>query len=129
LLIYGTGVDLIETDRVLKLISRGRTFLEGIFTDLEVDYCSSKRYPEQHFAARFAAKEAFLKALGTGWRDGIGFSDIEVRHDALGKPLINLTVKAEDVLRRHVTSEYFIHVSLSHIKEYATATVIIETRE
>ncbi len=128
-MIYGIGVDLIETERLERLISRGREHLEGIFTDLEVDYCLSKRYPEQHFAARFAAKEAFLKALGTGGRNGIGFSDIEIRNNDVGKPSILLSSNAADILNRCTASKCFIHVSLSHIRQYGTATVIIETRE
>jgi holo-[acyl-carrier protein] synthase len=128
-LISGIGTDLVDVDRVRKFISKGARHLEGIFSFREIDYCSSKRYPEQHYAARFAAKEAFLKALGTGWRGGIRFCEIEVVLDSLGKPGIVLNGTAADIMKKQVASTHLIHVSLSHLKHYATATVIIETGE
>ncbi len=70
-----------------------------------------------------------MKALGTGWRDGIRFADIEIIHDDLGKPALRLGGKAREVLEKMVNSSYHVHVSMSHLKQFATATVIIETRE
>lgn len=128
-MIIGLGTDIIDVDRVEKLISKGDTYLQGIFTDLEITYCRSKHYPQRHFAGRFAAKEAFLKALGTGYRDGIGFSEIEIVNDSLGKPVINVSGHAHSKLCELASTTFRTHLSLAHVKSMATATVIIETEE
>lgn len=99
-------------------------FREKIFTPGEIAYCETKKFKFENYAARFSAKEAFLKAIGTGWRFGIRFADIDVYHDEYGKPLIRLTGKAEEVAKNERFSK--IHVSLSHIKEMATAVVVVE---
>jgi len=123
-LIYGTGIDIIEVARIQKVMERDIGFRDKIFTPVEIEYCESKKNKYQHYAARFSAKEAFLKAIGTGWRFGIRFADIEVYHDDLGKPFIRGFGKAEELLKNEEISK--IHVSLSHLKEMATAIVIIE---
>lgn len=128
-MVAGIGTDIIEVERIRKFISEESGRLDGVYTPAEIAYCTAKRFPEQHFAARFAAKEAFMKALGTGWRDGIRFADVEIVHDDLGKPTIVLTGKAREVLEKMVSSSYNMHVSMAHLKQFATATVIIETRE
>jgi holo-[acyl-carrier protein] synthase len=128
-LVIGIGTDMIEVDRIKKFIARGESMLDGVYTHGEIEYCASKRFPEQHFAARFAAKEAFMKALGTGWRNGIRFADVEVVLDDLGKPGIMLDGKGREILEKEVALPYHIHLSMAHLKQYATATVIIETRE
>jgi holo-[acyl-carrier protein] synthase len=123
-LIYGTGTDIIEVSRIQKAMERNIGFRDKIFTPDEIKYCEEKKNKYQHYAARFSAKEALLKAMGTGWRLGIRFADIEVYHDEFGKPLIRLTGKAKE----HAIQEGLkkIHVSLSHLKDLATAIVIIE---
>ncbi len=123
-MIVGIGLDLIETARMEKSI-KSDAFLRKIFTRQEVAYCSGKPHPAQSFAARFAAKEAFLKALGTGWRNGIGFSEIEILPDELGKPVVKLTGKAQDVTASRGVIQIF--VSLTHLKEIAGAQIILET--
>lgn len=128
-MVVGIGTDIIEVERIRKFISQESGRPDGVFTQCEIDYCTAKRFPEQHFAARFAAKEAFMKALGTGWRDGIRFADIEISRDELGKPSVKLSGNAREVLEKMVSSSYTVHVSMSHLKQFATATVIIETRE
>jgi holo-[acyl-carrier protein] synthase len=124
-MIIGTGIDIIEVARIEKVMSRDIGFREKIFTPVEIEYCESKKSKFQHYAARFSAKEAMLKAIGTGWRFGIRFADIEVFHDELGKPHIRVFEKAKELLASLSVSK--IHVSLSHLKEMATAIVIIET--
>ncbi len=124
-MIFGIGTDIIEVDRVQKVMERDIGFRDKIFTPHEIEYCESKRHKYQHYAGRFSAKEAFLKAIGTGWRYGIRFGDIEVTHDELGKPEINVYGKAKEWVESESVSN--IHVSLSHLKEMATAIVIIET--
>lgn len=124
-MIYGTGVDIIECSRIQKVMERDLGFKDKIFTPGEIEYCESKnRNKFQHYAARFSAKEAVMKAIGTGWRFGIRFADIEVYHNELGQPFIRLHGKAKELAEQEGFSK--IHVSLSHVKELTTATVIIE---
>jgi holo-[acyl-carrier protein] synthase len=123
-LISGTGTDIIEVHRIQTVMERDIGFREKIFTQGEITYCETKKNKYQHYAARFSAKEAFLKAIGTGWRFGIRFADIDVYHDDFGKPLIRLSGKAEELALRDGISK--IHLSLSHLKEMATAVVIVE---
>ncbi len=124
-MIYGTGIDIIEVARIEKAMMRDNGFKDKIFTPLEIDYCESKKDKYQHYAARFSAKESFLKAIGTGWRFGIRFADIEIFHDELGQPHIRVSGKAEELINDLQISK--IHVSLSHLKETATAIVILES--
>jgi holo-[acyl-carrier protein] synthase len=123
-MIFGTGIDFIEVSRIKSVMERDIGFREKIFTPGEIAYCETKKYKFENYAARFSAKEAFLKAIGTGWRFGIRFADIDVYHDDYGKPMIRLSGKAEELAKRERISK--IHVSLSHIKEIATAIVIVE---
>ena len=123
-MIYGIGTDIIEVARIEKVMERDIGFRDKIFTPGEIAYCETKKHKFENYAARFSAKEAFLKAIGTGWRFGIRFADIEVYHDELGKPFINATGKAKELLTELSISK--IHVSLSHLKEMATAIVILE---
>jgi len=123
-MIFGVGIDIIEVDRLSKQLLADSGFRDRIFTPLEKAYCEGKRNQAENFAARFAAKEAFFKALGTGWRGGLKFSDVEVIRDKLGKPALALHGKAKEwVVKNHITH---IQVSLSHIKDYATSIVILE---
>lgn len=123
-MIYGIGTDIIEVERVEKLIQKGETYLQSIFSRDEIHYCESKSRKAEHYAARFAAKEACLKALGTGWRDGIGFSEIEVTHNDLGKPQLRFSGVA--LKQMEVNQINTVSVSLSHVKEIAIAVVILE---
>ena len=123
-MIYGTGTDIIEVSRIQKVMERDTGFRDKIFTPGEIEYCETKKNKFQHYAARFSAKESFLKAIGTGWRFGIRFADIEVYHDELGKPYIRLHGKAKELSADLSISK--INVSLSHLKELATAIVILE---
>lgn len=124
-MVYGVGTDLIEVSRIKTVMEKDLGFREKIFTEGEIRYCEQKKYKYENYAARFSAKEAFLKAIGTGWRFGIRFADIDLYHDEFGKPLIRLTGKADELARREGISK--IHVSLSHIKETASAIVVVET--
>ena len=126
-MIYGTGTDIIEVSRIKSVMERDIGFREKIFTPGEIAYCETKKHKYENYAARFSAKEAFLKAIGTGWRFGIRFADIDVYHDEYGKPLIKLTGKAEQLAKDEGISK--IHVSLSHLKEMATAVVIVEMED
>ncbi len=127
-MIYGIGTDLIETDRFTKKIQKNSSnFLTRLFSEKEIEYCRKGaliRTRAQCFAGRFVAKEAFLKALGTGLRNGLRWTDIEITNNSLGKPLIKLYNKAEQTVEdEHIRN---IHVSISHVKNQASAIVILE---
>jgi holo-[acyl-carrier protein] synthase len=122
-MIIGIGTDIAEVARISKSIE-SNTFKEKIFSKIEIVYCESRANKSESFAARFAAKEAFFKALGTGWRGGMAFNEVEVINDNLGKPSLNIIgVTAEIIKEKNIKT---IHVSLSHTKEIAMATVILE---
>jgi len=124
--IKGIGVDIIEIDRFKKIIEKyGDRFLTRIFTEKEIKYCRQKfDLGAASFSARFAAKEAMLKAIGTGLRDGLNWKDMEIVNDELGKPFFNLSGKTAKVLENQK-----IFLSLSHSINNSTAFVIIEGEE
>ena len=127
-MIAGIGTDLVEIDRIERMIERyGDAFLGKVFTPEEVAFCSARARPAQHYAARFAAKEAVLKALGTGVRKGMTLRDVQVESDTLGAPRVLLSrgakAKAEEL---GVT---VMHVSLTHTNHHAGAYVVAECRE
>lgn len=125
-MIFGIGCDLVDEARFRKSMARrGGAFCRRIFTDVETEYCQSKKDPIPHFAARFAAKEAFLKALRTGWSGGIGWRDVGVVNQPSGAPDLVVTGKARDIFDQLGGRQ--VHVSLAHAGEYAIATVVIET--
>jgi len=122
--IVGHGIDIVETDRIRQLVvEHGRRFLDRCFTPLEQEYCSRnpKRYVER-LAGRFAAKEAVLKVLGTGWRGGIAWTDIEVLPEPSGQPKIALSGECLRIAQALGISRW--HVSISHIETHATASAI-----
>jgi holo-[acyl-carrier protein] synthase len=123
-MITGIGLDLIEVDRVAEKMGRENGFRELVFSPREIEYCESKTNKFQHYAARFAAKEAFFKALGTGWKNGTAFHEIEILHDALGKPELHLLAETANTLAAIRQSKIF--VSISHLKSCASALVILE---
>jgi len=112
-------------ERVKKSVEKIEGFREKIFSPVEITYCESKKKKFEHYAARFAVKESFFKAIGTGWRNGLAFGEIEVVNDELGKPEIVLRGKAKALAEKN--NFISIKVSVSHIKETAVALVIIET--
>jgi len=124
-MIIGIGADIAEVPRLREAIERhGERFLQRVFTEREIAYCQRHRNSEERFAARFAAKEAMMKALGTGWRRGITWRDIEVSNAQGGKPNIQLTGKALEIF--HSLGGARILLSLTHTDNYALAQVIIE---
>jgi holo-[acyl-carrier protein] synthase len=124
--IVGHGIDIVETKRIRRLAKEhGQRFLDRVFTPAEQQYCSAnpKRYFE-HLAGRFAAKEAILKVLGTGWRGGIAWTDIEIVKEVSGQPNVKLTGECEKIARELGIANW--HVTLSHIETHATASAIGE---
>ena len=123
-MIFGIGTDLIEVARVAEKMEKKAGFKELVFSPDEIIYCEARTYKYEHYAARFAAKESFFKAIGTGWRNGTAFNEIEIYNDADGKPELRFlgnTVKTIAALKLGK-----IFVSMSHLKTMASAIVIIE---
>jgi holo-[acyl-carrier protein] synthase len=125
-MIVGTGVDIAEVPRIAQSIARfGDRFLRRIYTDGEIRYCDSKANRIERYAARFAAKEAAMKALGTGWNHGVRWRDIEVARKPGSRPTIVFHGVAADFASRLGTKN--IALSLTHTKEEAFAQVILES--
>jgi holo-[acyl-carrier protein] synthase len=117
------GIDLIECERIAHMMEQyPEQFLRRILTDAERQYVKTKRNPIPHIAGRFAAKEAILKVLGTGWRGQISWRDIEVTNDANGQPHVSLTGESAAVARRRGITQ--ILLSISHTPNYATASAL-----
>ena len=127
-MIVGTGIDIVEVPRVAASIERfGARFLQRVFTEGEIRYCQSKQNAAERFAARFAAKEAGMKAIGTGWRRGVTWKDVEVRREPGGRPTIAFSGKAaEFAAKLGMTGA---SLSISHTKEHAIAQVILESEK
>jgi len=123
-MILGIGTDIIAVDRIARVIQKNPRFIEKVFSQREQLYCKSKANPAQSYAARFAAKEAVMKALGTGWDNGISWIEIEVLNDAKGKPDIVISNKTKALVESKGVRR--IQISLSHEQQYAIAFVILE---
>ncbi len=123
-MIFGLGMDIIEVSRVSRSLSRTAGLRDRVFTAAEIAYCESKYRSAEHFAARFAAKEAFFKALGTGWRGGLRFDEIEIVNDERGRPSVVVHGRVKEFCEAHRIAG--MHVSLSHLKETAAAVVVLE---
>jgi holo-[acyl-carrier protein] synthase len=126
-MIYGIGIDLVMVKRIEEALRRwGERFQKKVFTAHEIDYCLQKRDPSPNFAARFAAKEAFVKALGLGMRRGVHWKDVEVRRGPLGKPLLNLSGRALRICEQEKIEAHFL--SLTHDHGYSSAMVVLERK-
>jgi holo-[acyl-carrier protein] synthase len=124
-MIVGSGVDLCEVERIKNAIARhGRRFVERVYTDREIAYAESKANLYERYAARFAAKEAGMKALGTGWRGGIAWRDFEVANQPSGRPTLQLHGKALELARKLGVEN--IALSITHTSVQAMALVILE---
>jgi len=124
-MIAGLGIDIIEVERVAEKMEKDNGFRELVFSAREIAYCESKTHKHEHYAARFAAKEAFFKALGTGWLNGTAFNEVEIINNAQGKPEIALLGVTNDTVR--ALGNFSITVALTHIQSTASAVVILET--
>ena len=117
-MITGVGIDIIEVGRIRNSVGKNPRFLQRIFTPQEITYCQGKKNKYQHLAARFASKEAFFKALGKR----IKWTDVELVNLTSGKPQLNIKAKERLSFRQ-------VHVSVSHLVDYAVAVVILEAEE
>jgi len=124
-MIISTGIDIVEVYRIAETMTRTPRFAERVFTAVERDYCDAKgAAAAQSYAGRFAAKEAFLKAIKTGWRGKVSWQNIEVVNDPDGVPTLNLTGEARKILTD--LHARYVHLSISHTAEHAVAHVILE---
>lgn len=122
----GLGVDIVEIARMGKILKRSPSFAEKVYSAKERTYCESHSHPEVHYATRFAAKEAVLKALGTGFSEGIGWRDVEVRRTSKGRPYVVLTGRAREVARELGVREIPLSLSFTHTEAVACAMAITE---
>ncbi len=126
--VLGIGTDIIECLRIAQMIERhGELFITRVYTDHEIQYCQARKSATQNFAGRWAAKEAMLKALGTGWQKGIRWRDLEVRNDTAGKPIVVLRGGARDVCQARGIATMLI--SISHCRSHAIAYAIALGKE
>jgi holo-[acyl-carrier protein] synthase len=123
-MVLGIGIDMIEVERINAKISKEQGFRELVFSKKEIEYCETKTHKFEHYAARFAAKEAFLKAVGTGWINGSSFFEIEILNDDNGKPELILLGETANTFQHLEIKK--ISVSISHLKSIASAVVVIE---
>ncbi len=124
-MILSIGIDIVEVYRIREALARTPRFGKRVFTDAEREYCESKgAAAAQSYAGRFAAKEAFLKAIKTGWRGKISWHDIEIETDEDGVPTLNVNGEARRIMDERGTTA--VHVSISHTTEHAVAQVLLE---
>ena len=124
-MIVSIGTDIIEVYRIRETLERTPRFIERVFTEKEREYCESKGAASaQSYAARFAAKEAFLKALRTGWRGKITWQDVEIKNDEFGAPYFEIKGEAQIILEKLGANK--VHLSMSHTTEHAIANVVLE---
>jgi len=125
--IMGIGTDIIECPRIGKMIEKhGEVFLRRVYTEREIRYCQAKKQATEHFAGRWAAKEAILKAIGTGWSRGICWTDLEVRNIVSGAPQVLVRGGAKEAAIERGIGD--ILISISHCRTYATAYAIALAR-
>lgn len=126
--ILGIGFDIVETERIAQALEKfGDKFLRRIYTPNEIEYCRSMKFPNLHFAARFAAKEAISKAFGTGIGAAIGWKEMEIVKRTSGEPYVQLHGGAEEHARKLHVCE--VWVSLSHTEKYGAANALVAVRE
>ncbi len=123
-MIVGIGIDVVEIERIRQLAERHQSFLKRTFALCELDHCQGKKNPFPHLAARFAAKEAVFKALGTGWSLGLAWTDVAVENSLAGKPAVRLSGAARRLADKIGAKK--IHLSLTHTGAYAGAQVVME---
>ena len=121
-MVIGIGIDIIEINRIKQNVEKyGEKFLTKIYTSTEIEYCQSKASKYQHFAARFAAKEAVYKALATGWQEVLSWQDIEISNESTGMPQVTMRGK----LKEFLADDKNLKISISHSKNYVVSVAII----
>ena len=125
--IFGIGTDIIDISRIKKLFNKNKKFKNRIFSEKEIKYCESRMNKIASYSKRFAAKEAFAKALGIGISKGISFKEISVNNNKNGAPFIELLGKTKKIVKNLTKNKNKIYLSLSDEKKYALAMVIISS--
>ena len=123
-MVVGIGLDIVEVDRIAKALRGSKSITERVFTPEEIRYCSQRKNKYQHFAGRFAAKEAALKALGTGWQAGIRWRDVETTAGPMGEPQLTLYGKAAAIFKESKARSSLL--TITHATDYAVACVVID---
>jgi holo-[acyl-carrier protein] synthase len=123
-MIIGIGVDIVEVRRIRNALQGTQRMQQRVFTEEEIRFCTSRRHQYQHFGGRFAAKEAALKALGTGWSRGIRWKDVAITDDKAGKPLLTFHGKAKEIFDELGAQTAWI--SITHSPDHAVAVVVLE---
>lgn len=123
-MVLGLGIDIVEVARIEKALTPGDALARRVFTESELEYCLARKNRYQHFAGRFAAKEAALKALGTGWQDGIRWKDVEILAGEKGRPVLKLAGRAQEIFEGLGAQRAM--VTITHATDYAVAAVVIE---
>jgi holo-[acyl-carrier protein] synthase len=126
--IFGIGTDIVDISRIKKIFNQNKKFKNKIFSKKEIKYCESKSNKIASYSKRFAAKEAFAKALGIGLSKGISFSEISVNNNKNGAPFIELLGKTKIITKKMINKNNKIYLSLSDEKKYALAMVVISTK-
>jgi holo-[acyl-carrier protein] synthase len=126
--VIGIGTDIVECLRIAQMIERhGELFIGRVYTPWEIEYCTARKAATQHYAGRWAAKEAILKCLGTGWSRGISWTDMEVRNDEAGRPSVRLGGGAREKCEELGIVD--LQISISHCRTHATAFAIAMGKE
>mgnify|MGYP000854997210 CR=1 FL=1 len=125
--VAGIGVDMLEIARMEAVMRRRPSFVARVFTEDERNYCDASPRPADHYAARFAAREAVLKALGTGFSEGVGFRDVSVRRAGNGQPSCILSGRAAEIAKARGVQEVAISLSTTHDEAVATAVMVTES--
>ena len=125
--IYGIGTDIVDISRIKKLLNKNKRLINRIFSTREIKYCESRSNKISSYSKRFAAKEAFAKALGTGISKGIAFNEISINNNKNGAPFIELLGKTKVIVKNLIKKKNKIYLSLSDEKKYALAMVIISS--
>ena len=129
--IFGIGTDIVNIGRIAKIFKKNKTkFIRKVFTKNEIFYCNSKKNSTSYYAKRFAAKEAFVKALGVGFYKGLSFKDVIIYNNQKGKPFIKLSIKSKKIVNKILKNkDYSIFLSMSDDIPWAVATVIINLND
>lgn len=121
--VIGIGTDIVECQRIAKMMEKHQdNFIRKVYTDWEIEYCGKRKAAAQHYAGRWAAKEAILKSMGTGWAKGIQWTDLEIRNKMGGAPEVTISGAAEEICKSLGIQE--IKISISHSQNYATAFAV-----
>ncbi|HRV09115.1 MAG TPA: holo-ACP synthase [Acidobacteriota bacterium] len=124
-MVIGIGIDIVEVHRIREALENAEALVRRVFTEQEREYCGSRKNRYQHYAGRFAAKEAALKALGTGWQQGIRWQDVEVLPGELGRPEVTFHGRAAEIFAQKQGVR--AHLTITHAEAYAVAAVVLES--